>query len=138
MSPELLETMQAVNNTLTIADVRPHFQAHYANAQTDVHGILALVKDILKEQAVFPRGTENTELRKIVVSAAMFTADILTEVERRFAAGGGRYKIQTVKNVLSTYGKNEIVKVKLSNEEDQPRDCCKPRAKWYLLAKKDE
>jgi hypothetical protein len=137
MSNETIEACQAVNNTLTTAGVRAHYQAHYANAQLDVCGILALVKDILREaQAEFPRGIENTELRKIAVAASMFTSEILAEVEKRFAAGGLRYKIQAVKNVLSTYGKDDIGKITLTNTEDKPRDCAKPRCKWYLFAKK--
>lgn len=139
MSNETIEACQAVNNTLTTAGVRAHFQAHYANAQLDVCGILALVKDILREaQAEFPRGIEATELRKIAVAASMFTSEILAEVEKRFAAGGLRYKIQAVKNVLSTYGKGEIGKITLTNSEDKPRDCAKPRCKWYRIAKQGE
>ena len=138
MSGETIEASQAVNNTLTTAGVRAHYQAHYANAQLDVCGILALVKDILREaQAEFPRGIETTELRKIAVAASMFTAEILAKVEERFAAGGLRYKIQAVKNVLSTYGKDEIGKITLTNSEDKPRDCAKPRCKWYLIQTKD-
>ena len=139
MSAEIVDTCKAVNNTLSVAGVRAHFQAHYANAELDVCGILALVKDILREaQAEFPRGIEATELRKIAVAASMFSSEILREVEERFSAGGFRYKIQAVKNVLSTYGKNEIGKIILTNAEDKPRDCAKPRCKWYLIAKQGE
>ena len=139
MSAEIVDTCKAVNNTLSVAGVRAHFQAHYANAELDVYGILALVKDILREaQAEFPRGLETTELRKIAVAASMFTKDILREVENRFAAGGFRYKVQAVKNCLSTYGKGEIGKINLTNTEDQPRECDKPRCKWYLIAKQGE
>ena len=139
MAPELIANCQDINNTLATSGVRAHFQTHYANAMLDVYGILALVKDILREaQAEFPRGIEATELRKIAVAASLFTQDILREVENRFAAGGFRYKIQAVKNVLSTYGKNEIGKITLTNAEDKPRDCAKPRCKWYLIAKQGE
>jgi len=140
LSGEIVETCKAVNNTLTIAEARPHFQTHYANAQLDVYGVLALVRDILREaQAEFPRGIEATELRKIAVAASMFTSEILAEVEARFAAGGGRYKVQAVKNCLSTYGKKDgtIAKIRLSNGEDQPRKSAKPRCKWYLVASKN-
>lgn len=139
LSPETIDACKAVNNTLKTAGVRAHYQTHYANAKLDVCGIMALVKDILREaQAEFPRGIEQTELRKLAIAASLFTSDILREVETRFAAGGSRYKIQAVKNCLSTYGKNEIGKISLSNSEDQPRDCAKPRCKWYLLAKQGE
>ena len=140
MSGEVLEAMQAVNNTLTTAGVRPNFQAHYANAKLDVYGIMDLVKDILRvAQAEFPRGIENTELRKIAVAASLFTSEILAEVQARFAAGSTRYKVQSVKNCLSTYGKVDgtIGRIKLSNTEDKPRDCAKPRCKWYRVQGKE-
>jgi hypothetical protein len=139
LSQTVIETSRDINNTLTTAGVRAHYQAHYANAQLDICGILALVKDILRaSQAEFPRGIETTELRKIAVAASMFTSEILAEVEKRFAAGGLRYKIQAVKNVLSTYGKDEIGKITLTNSEDKPRDCAKPRCKWYLIQVKGQ
>lgn len=138
-SAEIVANCKDINNTLATAEVRAHFQAHYANAELDVFGILALVKDILREaQAEFPRGIEGTELRQIALAASMFTSDILREVESRFAAGGFRYKIQAVKNCLSTYGKGQIGKINLTNAEDQPRECDKPRCKWYLIAKQGE
>ena len=139
MSSQVVATSKEINNILAVSGVRAHYQAHYANAELDVCGILALVKDILREaQAEFPRGIEATELRKIAVAASMFSSEILREVEERFSAGGFRYKIQAVKNVLSTYGKNEIGKITLTNAEDKPRDCAKPRCKWYLIAKQGE
>ena len=138
MAPEIIANCQDINNTLKTAGVRAHFQTHYANAMLDVYGILALVKDILRDkQAEFPRGIEATELRQIAVAASLFTSEILAEVENRFAAGGSRYKVQAVKNVLSTYGKGEIGKITLTNSEDKPRDCAKPRCKWYLIQTKD-
>jgi hypothetical protein len=141
MSPEVLETMRAINNTLTVAEVSPYYQAHYSNAQIDVHGIMALVRDILRAaQAELPRGIENTELRQIGIASALFTSEILAEVENRFAAGGLRYKIQAVKNCLSTYGNHDgtIGKIKLTNTEDHPRKCAKPRCKWYRIQSKGE
>ena len=137
----VIETCQAINNTLTVAEVRPHFQTHYANAKLDVYGIMDLIRDILRNaQAEFPRGIEATELRPIVVAASLFTMDILAEVQARFSAGSTRYKVQTVKNCLSTYGAKDgtIGKVQLSNSEDKPRDCAKPRCKWYLVQGKGE
>jgi hypothetical protein len=141
LSTETIEACKAINNTLTIAEVRPHFQAHYANAALDVCGIMALVRDILREgQAEFARGIEATELRKIAVAASMFTSEILAEVQARFSAGTTRYKVQSVKNCLSTYGKLDgtIGKIQLSNTEDKPRTCAKPRCKWYRIAKQGE
>ncbi len=145
MSQETIETCQAVNNTLQVANVRAHFQTHYANAQEEIYGILELVADILRKgDACFPRNAHNTELHNIVAASAMFTSDILAEVEKRFAAGGGRYKVQAVKNVLSTYGKGIIQKIKGTNNPkasgdcyyDSPRPCAKPRCKRYLIDSK--
>ena len=133
-SSEVMESTQANNNTLTVAEVRAHYQGHYANAQERVYGILMLVADILsKADAEFPRNAHTGELRKIVAAGSMFTSEILAEVEKRFAAGGMRYKAQAVKNVLSTYGTEFIAKIQLDKNEDQPRTCDKPRCKWYLI-----
>lgn len=139
LTEETIEACKAVNNTLTVAEVSPFFQAHYANAQIDVYGVMGLVRDILREaQAVFPRGIEATALRKIAVSASLFTSEIIDEVQRRFAAGTTRYQPQSVRNCLSTYGKQDgtIGKIDLTPKEDQPRKCKMPRSKWYLVQKK--
>ncbi len=138
LSDETLSTMQGVNDTLTVAGVSPVFQAHFANAKLDLAGLADLIRDILKEnQAEFPRNAHDiSELRKIVVSASMFTSDIESEVEKRFTAGSTRYPLQSIKNVLSTYCKDSIGKIQLTNNEDKPRDCCKPRCKWYLIMSK--
>ena len=141
MSAELVQNCQAINNTLKTADVRAHFATHYANAQLDVFGIMALVRDILRDnQAELPRGIENTELRQIAIASSMFTDEILAEVQLRFAAGGRRYQLQAVKNCLSTYGKTDgtIGKINLTSEEDKPRNSRKPRCKWYRVQGKDE
>src|SRR5271169_1338433 len=92
MSDATVETCKAINNTLTTAEVRPHFQAHYANAKLDVCGIMALVRDILRDkQAELPRGIEGTALRHIAIAASLFTSEIIAEVQIRFAAGSTRY-----------------------------------------------
>lgn len=137
LSAEIVETCKAVNNTLeTTEAVTPFYGAHYANAQLDVCGIVALVEKVLRDnQAVFPRGIEATALRKIAVAASMFTSEVVEAVKVEFAAAGMRYKAQAVKNVLSTYGKGRIAKIRLTPEEDQPRTSDKPRAKWYLIDK---
>lgn len=133
-SAEVMKSTQTNNNTLTIAEVRAHYQGHYANAHERVYGIMMLVADILfKGDAEFPRNSHTGELRNIVVAGSMFTSDILAAAEARWTAGGRRYKAQAIKNVLSTYGTEYIAKIQLSKTEDQPRDCDKPRCKWYLI-----
>lgn len=137
-SADVIESVCAANNTLMIAGVRAHYQGHYADAKTRVYGILMLVADILRQHdAEFPQHAHTTTLRHIVVAGAMFTYEILAEVEKRFA-GGSRYKVQAVKNVLSTYGNEFIAKIQLDKNEDQPRPCDKPRCKWYLIQGKME
>ena len=151
MSPEVLDSSKAINNTLTTtAIVRPVFMAHYADASNTVMGIMALVKDILRQgEAEFPRNAHETELRKIVIAASMFSSEILAKVQERFSAGTTRYPFQTVKNVLCSYGSNKVYgsgprkgqpmgdgsisMIRLSSDEDQPRTCPKPRRKYYLI-----
>jgi hypothetical protein len=134
-SSEIVQTSQDINNTLEVQGTRAFFGTHYANAELDVFGIVALVKHVLRENdSVFGRGIEKTELRQIAVAGSMFTNDIVAAVGTLFANAGMRYKPQAVKNVLSTYAKGEIVKIALSNSEDKPRPCSKPRAKWYLVS----
>jgi len=135
LSTETIEASKGVNNTLeTTGKVKPFFGTHYANAELDIYGIQQLVCQVLREnESVFARGIEATEFRHIAIGASMFTSDIIAAIGVKFANAGMRYKPQAVKNVLSTYGTNEIAKIKLSNGEDFPRPCSKPRAKWYLI-----
>ena len=110
------------------------YGTHYANTELDIYGIQQLVCQVLREnESVFFRGIESTEFRHIAIASSMFTSNIIAAVGLKFADAGMRYKPQAVKNVLSTYGKDLIVKITLSNNEDQPRPCSKPRAKWYLI-----
>lgn len=139
LSPEIVETCKAVNNTLATTEaVKAHYGTHYAQAELGVCGIVAMVKDILREaQAVFPRGIENSDFRKIAVAASLFTSDIVRAVEERFASAGMRYKRQVVCNVLSADITDSFCKIQLTNAEDKPRPAgfCKPRCKWYLIDK---
>lgn len=140
LSAETIAASKGVNNTLeTTGKVKASYGTHYANTELDIYGIQQLVCEILRaNESVFSRGIESTEiesteLRHIAIAASMFTSDIIATVNEAFADAGMRYKPQAVKNVLSTYGKDLIVKITLTNNEDQPRPCSKPRAKWYLI-----
>ena len=138
MSDTCVEASVDLNNCLVeTGKVKAHYGAHYANAAIEVCGIVALVMDVLRDkQAVFPRHLEQLEeARPAVIACSLFTSDIVSEVQKRWP-NNLRYKPQAVKNVLSTYGKQFIVKVQLTKEEDTPRPCSKPRAKWYLIQKK--
>lgn len=145
MSQETLQTLQSANNNLHVSGVRAHFQAHYTDAKIDLHGIASMVKDILRQaQAEFPRNAHHTEIRNIVIAHSLFTEEIYAKAQERFFAGSDRGKHQAIRNVLSTYCKNEIAKIKGTNNPhatgdyfyDSDRPCAKPRCKWYLIASK--
>ena len=122
--------IQDINNELTARQVKPLLQGHW------IEGVEKLITDILTErEAVFPLGVENTEFKKVAIAAAMFTQEIKDEIETRFTAGTTRYPLETVETYLSVFmpRKGTIGKIKLTNAEDKPRPCCKPRTKWYLV-----
>ena len=140
MSEDTIDACKSVANTQTIAGVSPFFQPHYANAKIDVYGVMGLVRDILRvAQAEFPQGIEGTALRHLAIAASLFTSEIIAEVQIRFSAGTTRYRPQSVRNCLSTYGKLDgtIAKIDLTPEEDQPRHCKIPRSKWYRVQGKE-
>jgi hypothetical protein len=142
---ELLGNSQDINNCLTVAEVSPTFQGHYFNLVSEKHGIAFLIAEILTErEAVFAKGIEATELKAVAVAASMFASEVISEVKARFTAGTTRYEYNTVHAYLSVLMNPEskhclaniprIGKIKLTNAEDKPRPCYKPRTKFYLLA----
>ena len=142
MSREVLAGMQDINNVLTTSKrVKAVFHAHYVNMTEGECGIADLICSILKErEACFPLGIENTELRSVAIAAALYTDEIIEAVQARFTAGSIRYPIETIKAYLSCFmskdtktTKATIGRIHLSKNEDQPRPCCKPRCKWYLI-----
>lgn len=131
----VLENGKDSNNVLTVAGIPPVFQTHVFNVETGKHGVKNLIVEILTENgAIFPAGTENTELRPIVLAASMLASDIKNEVDRRFAAGSTRYPYATVHQYLSVFMVSEgtICKFKMTNKEDSERHCCKPRSRYFL------
>ena len=136
---EILASSHDINNVLTTAsNVAPVFHTHYANMESGKHGIATLISEILAErEAIFPAGVELTAFRKIAIAQAMFASEIIAEVQARFAAGSVRYPDSTVHCYLSTFmpKKGTIGKIKLTNAEDKPRKCDKPRVKFYLVQK---
>ena len=137
MQREILTNCQDINNVLTSAqNVSPLFHSHYVNMDTAAHGIENLIAEILTaREAVFPKGIEHTEFKKVAIAASMFASEIEKEVEARFTAGSCRYPYETIHQYLSVFmfRKGKVGKIKLSGIEDQPRPCCKPRCKWYLI-----
>lgn len=143
-SAELLGNAQDINNVLTVAKVQSIFQGHYFNLENDSHGIAFLIAEILKErEAVFPKGIETSELRQVAIATSMYASDIIEEVHNRFTAGSSRYPYETVHAYLSIFMNADnkkqlrsvpkIGQIKLTNNEDKPRPCFKPRCKYYLV-----
>jgi hypothetical protein len=137
LSREIVDTARDKNNLLASAgNVHYFVRDHYVDTQTGTYGIESLIANILKSHgAIFPAGIGATELRKVAVAASMLAEDIISEVQATF--GKDRYPYATIHTYLSVFmvRKEKVGKIKLSNSEDQPRTCCKPRCKWYLIDK---
>jgi hypothetical protein len=131
MSAETIETCKAVNNTLeTTQKTSAFYGTHYANPEMDSFGIMGIVCEVLTEcEAVFARGIESTELRKIALAVAPTTKQVIALAKPKFAVAGLRYKPQAVKNILSTYGTQKICRIKLTTGEIVQG----ARSKWYLI-----
>lgn len=155
MSDETVLASAAIANTLTTTQcVRTCFEPHIAHAADGVEGIVQAVEHVLRtNDAEFPRNAEATEMRAIVIACAMFTKDLIPAVQG-YTMASRRYQAQTVKNVLSTYGRNgkaktktgkevkstgSIVKIQLTSKEDADRPKgTKPRCKWYVVKQAGE
>jgi desulfoferrodoxin (superoxide reductase-like protein) len=129
---------QDINNTLTGSKaVGPVFHTHWIELETGKNGIENLIVKILTEaQATFSKGIESSEYRVIAISQSLFASDVIAEVQKRFSIGSIRYPYNTIHQYLSIFmfRKGKVGKIKLTNQEDQDRECCKPRTKWYLIA----
>jgi hypothetical protein len=135
MSSEIIASLKDANGFLTVAGIRPHTQAHYANTETGENGIADLISSILRtNKSIFPALVGETELRQVAIANSMFTDEIMAEVERQFSAGSTRYRVRSVRNYLSTYmfRSGKIGKIQLTGLEDTSRTCPKPRCKWFL------
>jgi len=140
MAEDILSSSRELNNTLTAGGINPTFQAHYVNTKTGAAGLVRLIEEILREHgAAFKAGVEGTEFRSVAVARALFTHQIVEEVQRRFTDGSTRYPAQSVSNGLTTYnrnpktGKRTIGRIDLTKHEDAGRSCKMPRNKWYYI-----
>jgi len=133
LSREIVDTSHDLNNLFASAgNVHKFVRTHYVDTKTGTYGIESLIKSILKSNgALFPVGIESTEYRTIAIKSAMFVAEIIKEVQATF--GIERYPAQTIHNYLSTFAKTKFGKIKLTNNEDNLRKCCKPRCKYYVI-----
>lgn len=139
-SPGVIEDCKGINTALGIMGTPARYGTHYANSALGSYGIMGIIRQVLTaRKAIFARNAgdiNNPARRAAAIHGSLYTSQIVTLAKPYFAIAGLRYKPQAVKNVLSTYGTAEIVKIKLTSLEDMPRPfkCKKPRAKWFLAA----
>jgi len=138
LAGEIVSSARDKNNLLANAgNVHLLIRDHYVDPSSGTYGIESLIARILATNgAVFPKGIEKTQFRKVAIATAMFASDIIAEV--RTAFGADRYPDQTIYTYLAHFMKqkntaHKIGKIKLSNNEDKDRNCCKPRTKYYLV-----
>lgn len=138
LAREIVDTARDKNNLLASAgNVHMFVRDHYVDTATGTYGIESLIVSILKSNnAVFPKEVENTEFRKMAISASMFASDIIAAVQDTF--GKERYPYATIHSYLSYFmsgkkGNGKLGKIKLTNAEDSTRQCCKPRIKFYII-----
>jgi hypothetical protein len=148
MQCDLLSNTQDINNVLSTANnVSPLFMGHYFNMESGEHGIETLIMEILRSNdSVFKASVsfdskgkhehyKDNSLRSVVIAHSMFTEDIIFQVQSRFTAGSKRYPYVTIHAYLSMFMQKAgtVGKVKLTNAEDKPRPCFKPRCKWFII-----
>jgi hypothetical protein len=125
---------KANNKFFDKKDIPFIYRNHYVNVKTGVNGIENLVIDILQNNnAVFAKDVAASPLRNMAICQAMFISDIIANVRKQF--GFDRYPDATIYTVVSVLMvKSGLVgKITLSNVEDKNRNCCRPRAKFFLI-----
>jgi len=132
MAGEIVSTSRDLNNILATGKVAYAFRTHYVDTANDINGIGELIAAILKANgSTFPKGSEDTSLREIVIHGAMYLADIETKVRQTF--GFERYPTSSLKVYLSNHKAGHVFEtIQLKGHEDQGRTCPKPRAKYFL------
>jgi hypothetical protein len=137
MQRELLANAMDSNNVITTAEnVGPMFLAPYFNMTDGDGGIERLIMEILTDNgSVFPSDIASTEFRQVAINGSMYASEIIQAVQDRFAAGSTGYPYATVYAYLcnkENKKKSGILAIKLTNSEDKPRPCPKPRQKYFL------
>jgi len=136
MQRDLLANAIDSNNVLTTAGIRPEFQSHVFNMNSGECGIELLIVSILRDNgSTFPKDIASTEFRQVAINGSMYASEIIQEVQSRFANGSTRYPYATVYAYLCNKDnkkKSGILAIKLTNSEDKPRPCPKPRQKYFL------
>ena len=137
-SRETLQTCRKVNRNLTeTQQVSPLFQTHFVDVASGAFGRRGLVRLILKSNgAIWREGISSPSDRAAAIAASMYTEDIIAQARRRFTAGSTRYPPHSLKACLrrEMIRTGEVGKIQLSGDEDskRPKDCSRPRCKWYL------
>ena len=130
----LLDNAQENNNIFADKQVPFVYRNHYVNVKTGVNGIENLVIDILQNNnAVFTKDIAATGLRKMAISQSLYISEIIEQVRSQY--GFDRYPDATIYTVVSVLMiKSGLVgKIAMSNVEDKNRECCRPRAKFFLI-----
>jgi hypothetical protein len=126
---KLRRTCKKLNQIMTATEeVPPELLTHYPEG-----GLRGLIERILRTHGATWLGDIQLPAdRAAAIEAAIYTTDIHDQVRKRFTAQTTRYPQQSIKNCLVEMRKaGEVGKIKLSTEEDSPRDCPRPRCKWY-------
>lgn len=132
LSRDIVDSSRDTNNLLAAGGIHNLVREHYIDTANGIYGIESLIKSILKANgSVFPKGSEETELKAIAIAGGMFTSEIIAKVRETF--GADRYPDCTIRMYLTEFAKG-IGKIQLTGAEDMPRPCPKPRCKWYLIA----
>jgi hypothetical protein len=121
-----------INQRLTNRNVDPVYQAHYYNPLTGESGRRGLIRDILRDHhAVWPGGIQSPADRAAAIAVAMFREEIVTESQIRFTGGSTRYAPSSIWGCLARE-MPDVGQIQLTEKEDSPRHCDRPRCKWYL------
>lgn len=150
---EARSTTTDKNGIYTAAgNVSPMFMDHAVDMATGKNGIAFLIAEVLQErEAVFPANVANTQFRQTAIAAALYTREIEEAVDAKMRAISARYPDATISTYLSAFMNPQskhfvpktfqgipmprIGQIKLGRIEDmdRPKECRKPRSKWYLI-----
>lgn len=133
----IIDTLHIINQDLS-ENTKPLLQGHWVDG-----GIRGLIAEILAENdACFPKGAENTEVKAIVIACSMTVEQVWEKCLDKFTSGTTRYPFSTVATYLAHYmlKDNQVVKITLDDEtakaigkSKKAKVKTKDRAKYYLV-----
>jgi hypothetical protein len=121
------------NSVLSGCGVHFLFRGSRVNLETGKNGIRWLITEILTEaQAIFPLYAG--AYRNLYLSYGLTTEEIIAKV--RSVNGFDKYPNHTIEQYLSIImtKDKQVSRIQMTGKEDRPRDCKRPRCKWYLIA----